>query len=90
MKSEGSLPCSQEPTTGPCSEPDESSPHTKPNFLKIDLNISVISDMRATCPAHIIILYFITLIISGEEYEVWGSSLCSFLRNLITLFSNNG
>jgi len=26
MEPEGSLQCSQQPTTGPCSEPDESSP----------------------------------------------------------------
>jgi len=27
MEPEGSLPCSQETATGPCYEPDESSPH---------------------------------------------------------------
>jgi hypothetical protein len=27
MEAEGSLPCSEEPATGPCSESDKSSPH---------------------------------------------------------------
>jgi hypothetical protein len=27
MEPEGSLPCSQEPYTGPCPEPDQSNPH---------------------------------------------------------------
>jgi hypothetical protein len=27
MEPEGSLPCSQQPATGPCPEPDDSSPH---------------------------------------------------------------
>jgi len=29
MKTEGSLPCSQDPTIGPYSEPDASSPHVR-------------------------------------------------------------
>jgi len=28
MKSEGSIPCSQKPTTGPYTKLDESNPHT--------------------------------------------------------------
>jgi hypothetical protein len=33
MQHEGSLPCSQEPATGPYSEPDESSPYHSILFL---------------------------------------------------------
>jgi hypothetical protein len=38
MEPDGSLPCSQGPTTGPRSEPDESSTHP-PYFSKIHSNI---------------------------------------------------
>jgi hypothetical protein len=42
------------------------------------------SPIRATCPAHLILLDMITLMILGEEYKSHISSLCSFLHSPIT------
>ena len=56
--------------------------------------------IRATCPAHLILLDFITRKVFGEQYRSLSSSLCSFLHSpatasllgpnipLNTLFSN--
>ena len=39
----------------------------------------LLSPICATCPAHLIPLFFITRTILGEEYRLLSSSLCSFL-----------
>jgi len=64
------------------------------------LYTSLLSPIRATCSAHLILLNFITRIILGEEYRTLSSSSCSFLHSpftsslldpnilLNTLFSN--
>ena len=44
----------------------------------------LLSFIRATCPAHLIILNFITQTILGEEYRSLSSSLCSFLHSPVT------
>ena len=59
------------------------------------------SPIHATCPAHLILLDFITRTILGEEYRSFIASLCNFLQSpvtssllgpnifLNTMFSNN-
>jgi hypothetical protein len=50
MEPEGSLPCSQEPSTGACPEPDESSPYH--SILYLVRSISILSfDTRVVLPS---------------------------------------
>ena len=42
------------------------------------------SPIRATCPAHLILLDFITRTILGEVYKSFSSSLCNLLHSPVT------
>ena len=44
----------------------------------------LLSPIRATCPAHLILLDFITRTILGEQYRSLSSALCSFLHYVVT------
>ena len=48
------------------------------------LYIPLSSPIRATCPAHLILLDFITRTILGEEYKSFNSSLCNLLHSPVT------
>jgi len=49
------------------------------------LYMPLLSHIRATCLAHLILLDFITWTILGEQYRSLSSSLCGFLHTHVTL-----
>ena len=53
-------------------------------FPTTTLYMPLLSTIRATCLAYLILLDFITWTVLGEEYISWSSSLCSFLHSLVT------
>ena len=48
------------------------------------LYMSILSTIRATCPAHLIPFDYISRTVLGEEYRSLSSSLCSFLHSPAT------
>ena len=48
------------------------------------LHTTISTPIRATCPAHLILLDFITRTIWGEKYRSFSSSLCNLLHSPVT------
>ena len=55
-------------------------------FPQQDVIHPLSSPIRATCPAHLIHLDFITRTILGEEYKSFSSSLCNLLHSPVPYF----
>ena len=55
-----------------------------PGFPTKTLYTPLSSPIRPTCPAHLILLDFITRTILGEEYKSFRTSLCNLLHSPVT------
>jgi hypothetical protein len=98
LELESSLSCSQEPSTGPYPDPDQSSPYhpilgtililsthrtgLPSGLFPAGFPTNIIIAFRATCPVNLILLDLIILIILGEEYEAPHSAVFSNLLSL--------
>jgi hypothetical protein len=103
MEPKDSLPCLQEPSTGPYPEQDQSSPyhlfilstHPCPDYPSglspCGFPTSNNSNIHAMCLVNLNLLNSTNLIKLGSEYKLWSSPLCSFLQwlllSLIQMFS---
>jgi hypothetical protein len=81
MELDGSLPCSEEPATGSCHGPVESSSHIPEpyssshiycsDFLNKIVYTFLTTFMRATCPANLTFIDLNILIVSDKQYKLW-------------------